>query len=204
MSLPIGTSLGSPPNRSDTPRHVPAIRARGGLTSKSWSPHAALTVADWVRLGQRLGALGRASGWWIGDWLRYGNARYGERYRAAARITGYDVQSLMNMAYVAGRFGVARRRENLSFSHHAEVASLPVEDQERWLDRASAAALSVRGLRSEVRQSRERSEAKVTSERLVRKRDDLLCPECGHRFSVTQASDLGAAGGPMPVGRSES
>src|SRR5687768_3997103 len=117
---PIASSLGSPQNRADTGRRVPAMRPRVGLTSKSWSPRGAPTVADWVRLGRGLGALGRASGWWIGDWLRYGNARYGERYGAAARITGYDVQSLMNMAYVAGRFEVSRRRESLSFSHHAE------------------------------------------------------------------------------------
>jgi hypothetical protein len=160
------------------------MRPQVGLTSKSWSPRVVLTVADWVRLGRGLGALGRASGWWIGDWLRYGNARYGERYGAAARITGYDVQSLMNMAYVAGRFEVSRRRESLSFSHHAEVASLPAEEQDRWLDRASSASLSVRSLRSELRRSREGGADKPVLERVPRRRADLVCPECGHRFST--------------------
>ena len=99
-----------------------------------------LTVGAWVSQGRWLGALGRASGWWIGDWIRYGNARYGDRYVDAARVTGYDVQSLRNMAYVAGRFDVSRRREALSLSHHAELAGLPVDDQELWLDRAEASS----------------------------------------------------------------
>jgi hypothetical protein len=127
------------------------------LTTTAWSPQEDLSVTDWVRQGRWLGAIGRGSGWWIGDWIRYGNARYGERYVPAARVTGYDLQSLRNMAYVAGRFEVPRRREALSFSHHAELAGLPADDQELWLDRAEASALSLRSLRSELRQARRRA-----------------------------------------------
>ncbi len=140
-----------------------------------------------MRQGRWLGALGRASSWWIGDWLRYGNARYGERYGAAARVTGYDVQSLMNMAYVAGRFDVSRRHEHLSFSHHAEVASLPAEEQDRWLDRAAAESLSVRSLRSELRKTRERPEPESAPAPPPRDRHELVCPECGHQFSARGA-----------------
>ena len=180
---PIAPSLGPRPDRGGAPPTIPATRAQVGLTSKSWSPRAALTVADWVRLGRGLGALSRASGWWLGDWLRYGNARYGERYGAAARITGYDVQSLMNMAYVAGRFDVSRRREDLSFSHHAEVASLPAEEQDRWLDRASIESLSVRSLRSKLRRAREAAHPQLESPARSRRPDELVCPECGHRLA---------------------
>ena len=179
------SSLDSRAYRSDTPRPVPAVRSPAGLTTKSWAPRGTLTVADWVRQGRWLGALGRASGWWLGDWLRYGNARYGERYRAAARVTGYDVQSLMNMAYVAGRFDVTRRREDLSFSHHAEVASLPAEEQDRWLERAATGSLSVRGLRSELRKARDRSEPEEPAPaRPPRDPQELVCPECGHHFAT--------------------
>jgi hypothetical protein len=127
------------------------------LTTTFWRPRLELSVGDWARQGRWLGALGRGSGWWIGDWVRYGNARYGDRYGRAARLTGYDVQSLMNMAFVAGRFEVSRRRDGLSFSHHAEVAGLPAEEQELWLDRAEVARLSVRSLRSELRRARHRA-----------------------------------------------
>jgi hypothetical protein len=133
-----------------------------------------LTVVEWVRHGRWLGAIGRASGWWIGDWLRYGNARYGDRYGPAARVTGYDLQSLRNMAYVAGRFNPRRRRDRLSFSHHAELASLPTPEQDVWLDRAEASRLSVHGLRSELRRTRRRAASRATLAEARRKRIEAL------------------------------
>jgi hypothetical protein len=65
-------------------------------------------------------------------------------------VTGYDRQTLMNMVYVATRFETSRRRENLSWSHHAEVAGLDAAEQERWLERAGADRLTVRELRLEL------------------------------------------------------
>jgi hypothetical protein len=43
----------------------------------------------------------RGSRWWIGDWLLYGSARWGERYVEASRVTGYEPKSLRNMRYVS-------------------------------------------------------------------------------------------------------
>ena len=117
--------------------------ARDKLTPTSWSPHATMSFADWVEQGRRLGEVGRGAGWWIGDWLHYGNAAYGERYARAARVTGYDIQTLMNMVYVASHFDPPRRRQSLSWSHHAEVVALAPAEQDRWLDRAEAERLSI-------------------------------------------------------------
>jgi hypothetical protein len=155
------TSSDSRPNRQETPAPSSSARSPAAVTATAWSPRVELTVADWVCQGRWLGALGRGSGWWIGDWVRYGNARYGDRYAPAARVTGYDVQSLRNMAYVAGRFDVQRRRGGLSFSHHAELAGLPAEEQDIWLDRAEVGALSVGSLRSELRHARHRVASRV-------------------------------------------
>jgi hypothetical protein len=108
-------------------------------------------------------------------------------------VTGYDVQSLMNMSYVASRFEPSRRRPGLSFSHHAELAGLAPEDQELWLDRAEAGGLSVRALRIELRKARERSAArlalaearlKAPPEPAAAEAEDVLeCPHCGHHFA---------------------
>ncbi|HZN89127.1 MAG TPA: LmbU family transcriptional regulator [Thermoleophilaceae bacterium] len=180
----------------------PARRTPAALSSTSWSPRQELSVADWVEQGRWLGALGRGSGWWLGDWLRYGTARYGDKYRPAAAVTGYDVQSLMNMAWVAGRFELSRRRENLSFSHHAELAGLPPADQELWLDRAAAGGLSVRALRLELREARRRVADRETLREARRGRTPLarsnsspprrpqpkpVCPHCGHPLSQAGA-----------------
>src|ERR1700761_5415884 len=101
------------------PRVARANQGRVEMTATSWSPVIDLELPVWAEAGRRLGSIGRGVGWWIGDWLYYGNRRFGERYARAKQITGYDVQTLMNMTYVASRFDASRRRESLSFSHHA-------------------------------------------------------------------------------------
>lgn len=150
----------------------------------SWTAGAELPYENWLRLGSRLGVAGRNSAWWIGDWVRYGTTRYGTKYAAATRVTGYDRQTLMNMVSVATRFETSRRRENLSWSHHAELAALDAREQERWLDRATADRLSVRDLRDELAavrppaaRLREQASAETATEL------GALCPHCGHRFS---------------------
>lgn len=172
---------------------APAARRLTALTPTSWEAGGELAVAEWVEQGRYLGAIGRGSGWWIGDWIRYGSVRYGDKYSAASQVTGYDVQSLMNMAYVAGRFDVSRRRDGLSFSHHAALAGLPTDEQELWLDRAEAGALSVRALRAELRQARHRAATRAALAEARRQRETvhpagpdpgLVCPECGHRFAA--------------------
>jgi hypothetical protein len=159
-----------------------ALAGRSGHLSKvSWSPPSNLSFEQWVLNGRRFGAIGRAVGWWIGDWLRFGNARYGEKYVQASKITGYDVQTLMNMVYVASSVDVCRRREHLSWSHHAEVAALAPEEQERWLDRVEEGRFSVHDLRALVREARRGNapEEIATPEAVD---DATVCPECGHAF----------------------
>src|SRR2546429_4416754 len=109
-------------------------RVRLSVSAGAWAPDGELPFADWLEQGRRLGVAGRGAGWWIGDWVRYGAARYGGRYARAGRVTGYDHKTLANMVYVASRFETSRRREDLSWSHHAELAALDVDEQERWLD----------------------------------------------------------------------
>ena len=176
-----------------TPGPPPTARPLTALTPTSWAAGCELAVSEWVEQGRCLGAIGRGSAWWIGDWVRYGSVRYGDRYSAASQVTGYDVHSLMNMAYVASRFDASRRRRGLSFSHHAELAGLPPEDQELWLDRVEAGGLSVRALRAELRKARQRSAARADLARTRLKaapdpppaeEDDVVeCPHCGHHFA---------------------
>ncbi|MGH2741086.1 MAG: LmbU family transcriptional regulator [Thermoleophilaceae bacterium] len=194
MSSPASTdSL-----EQDAAPPAPAERPLSALTPTSWAAGRELAVAEWVEQGRCLGAIGRASAWWIGDWIRYGSSRYGDRYAAASQVTGYDAQSLMNMSYVASRFAPSRRRPGLSFSHHAELAGLAPEDQELWLDRAEAGALSVRALRAELRKARGRASARLALARArldehgedaavrlapPRAGDVVVCPHCGHSFA---------------------
>jgi hypothetical protein len=171
-------ALTEQPDRSTLPRARPAMSA---LTATAWEPQTELELRDWLEHGRRFGALGRGVAWWIGDWLVYGNARYGERYARAARATGYEPQSLMNMVYVASRFPPARRRAALSWSHHAEVAALRPEDQDRWLDLAEQERISVRSLRGELRAVRRAATRRLSEGGAAPQRSApavAICPRC--------------------------
>ena len=85
-----------------------------------------LTYSEWEEIGLSLQMMGKAIQWWIGDWINFGERRYGESYAQAIEVTGYAYGSLRNAAWVASEIELSRRRDNLSWSHHNEVASLPV------------------------------------------------------------------------------
>jgi hypothetical protein len=138
--------------------------------------------------------MSRVSNWWVGDWLQYGSARWGEKYVEAARITGYDVKTLRNIAYVARHFDLSRRRDTLTWSHHAEVAMLDPNEQDKWLDRAVADRLAVADLRIELRRTQRGDKAVTCDEKGERHRADepsssLVCPNCGEVVAL----DVGAA-----------
>lgn len=175
--------------RGDAGQHLavvapaPPAAQRVRMTRVSWSALGDLEITEWIHQGRRMSMIGRSAGWWIGDWLRFGNARYGEKYARAIRITGYDAQTLMNMVWVASRVEISRRRESLSWSHHAEVASLDLLPQERLLNHADAERLSVRDVRELVRGER-RAKAAAESAPEPSGGSAVVCPECGHSFDA--------------------
>jgi hypothetical protein len=72
----------------------------------------------------------------VGDWLNTGELRWKDTYEEAAQATGLAHQTLMNAKMVSKAFKVSRRREKLTWSHHADVASLHESEQDEWLDKA--------------------------------------------------------------------
>ena len=172
--------------------HVrPARTSTTELTQVGWVPAGEVGLAEWSALGRRFGEIGRCSQWWLGDWINYGNARFGERYTRAVKLTGYDVQSLMNMVYVASRFDISRRRENLSWSHHATVASLEVASQDYWLARAGTDKMSVADLRAELRGRRRAlkpADGNDDGNPRVTHTDAsaVVCPTCGGTVPVSR------------------
>src|SRR5580704_11633571 len=169
--------------------------ANAGMMPVGWVPPSdPLDHPRWVALGRRLGGISRTNQWWLGDWLLYGNAKWGERYVEAAKITGYDVRSLANMASLAGCFEMSRRRDNLTWSHHAVVAALDSDEQNRWLDLAAAERLSVADLRIELRSAerqrgeQERAHSEPTEEDVT----CFICPRCGYRASLGRTGAVSA------------
>lgn len=160
-------------------------RPVSGISKVAWVPAADLGQAEWLSTGRRLGAIGRCSQWWIGDWIRFGTARWGEKYTEAARVTGYDVASLRNMAWVAAQFDPSLRSDKLSWSHHVLLAPLPEDQQSRWIAQAVEQRLSVADLRLELRARRhgDREEEQGSADVGLLGEGVGVCPHCGHALS---------------------
>lgn len=113
--------------------------------------HGAPTIDEWLAFGEHLHVLDQGLQFAIGDYLNYGERSYGEKYSQTALMTGYSAKTLTNFAYVANAVEPSRRRENVPFSHHAEVAPLNPEAQEKWLEQAAEADLTRDQLRAAVK-----------------------------------------------------
>jgi hypothetical protein len=110
-----------------------------------------MRVEAWTALGVKIARYSDASSWWLGDWLAFGQIKYGRRYKEGIAATGLDYQTLRNYAVVARRFGLSRRRDNLSFQHHSELCALGDDDQDLWLDLAAENGWSKSELRRRLR-----------------------------------------------------
>lgn len=96
-----------------------------------------LSLEEWCAVGDTVRGVDRATNWWIGDWLRYGEGRYGAYSQYSVEI-GRDPGTLSNLAAIASRFPIGQRRASLSWSCHRAVAYLPDDVRERLLDEAEA------------------------------------------------------------------
>jgi hypothetical protein len=162
-----------------------------------------LTFDAWAGMGRKLAGLSNAVAWCLGDWLNYGEQAYGDRYKAAIATTSLEYQTLRNYAWVARRFAVSRRRDAISFQHHAEVASMPEPDQDLWLSRAERSRWSRNELRRRVHGERRRTreiaaegpvrlEVEVTRDREQRWRDAATVAEQALPDWMASAADAAA------------
>ncbi|MGW7824498.1 LmbU family transcriptional regulator [Streptomyces puniciscabiei] len=112
-----------------------------------------LPFEKWMNIGYQLSTIHTSSAWCLGDWLVYGEGAFEGRYRKAVERCSLHYQTLRNYAWVARRFPLSRRRDTLSFGHHAEVARLSDAEQDYWLSKAESLSWSRNRLRREVRAS---------------------------------------------------
>jgi hypothetical protein len=138
----------------------------GTMTETSLVLPSGMDLNDWVRVGETLKRMSKSIQWWAGDWLAYGEDHYGERaFQALERAD----QTLANWAWVCRKVEPSRRREDVSFSVHAELAPLPPDEQEQALERADAEGWTVKRAREEAR-------GKTKNAQLI---THIVCPECG-------------------------
>lgn len=157
----------------DVDRHLTTVQPDGSIQFGSFimkreglQLDGDISRDEWLEFGQRLNQLKDSIQWILGDWANLGldhaadwvedsdtedNSPTG-KYERLVQQTDYSYKSLSNFAAVSRRIPFPRRRGNLSYSHHAEVAYLDSEEkQDYYLDVAEqgdeSGRLSVRKLR---------------------------------------------------------
>jgi hypothetical protein len=173
-----GMGLARQAHRDGTSRRNPQILTTPvGLVLPT-----ALSYEAWRDAGPKLFHIANSSAWCLGDWLVHGQDCFRDRYKRATEEVGLDYQTLRNYAWIARKFDHQRRRCTLSMQHHAEVASLPEHEQDRWLDLAEAGNWSRNELRRHIRDA---------SQKECRTRSLTYLPRC--RVSERELSGWQAA-----------
>ena len=138
----------------------PNLLDGGQLTQVSLELPQSTTEKQWQKIGLELGKLESSTMWWIGDWWAFEKHGWGDRKALVESEDwiGPAFQTCVNASNVCRTFKSNRRRLLLPFSHHAEVASLPIDESDRLLDWCeetikgkSKKPRSIRELRDEVK-----------------------------------------------------
>lgn len=109
-----------------------------------------LKLEEWMELGNQLVSIEKGRMFWIGDWVNYGEGKYGERYSQALSHTDYSYSTLRKAAYVCRKVPIAARRPNLTFEQHALVAALDAKSMKTVLDRAEKNGHGIKETREQV------------------------------------------------------
>ena len=128
----------------------PIQKCRVTRTSLEIPPNT--TFEEWTKIGTVLKTFYRSNKWWIGDWITFGEKKYGEMYAQAMEETDYEYNTLANYKWVASRVESSRRRELLSFTHHYEVAKFEPKEQEKWLVRAEKEGWNRAEMRMQIKE----------------------------------------------------
>lgn len=110
----------------------------------------AIPLEKWNAVGDLLCQANNSVGFWVGDWLNYGERTWGEKYRDAMDLTGFEYQTLRDYAYVADKVHLSLRNDNLTFEHHKKVAPLEPDEQRKWLKLAEQRGMSTRLLSASI------------------------------------------------------
>jgi hypothetical protein len=119
-----------------------------------------LTVEAWAELGTQLRTAHNSTAWWLGDWLVYAGTKYQDDPEQRASVNrhlaelGFEHETIDRYRRVCALFPPTLRHEALSWSHHAEVASLDLEEACDLLIAAKEDGWSCRRLREKVRATR--------------------------------------------------
>lgn len=146
--------------------HKKGIEAVGEPSFKQWEK-----VGEFIRRSEE------SVHFWIGDWLLFGEKKYGETFSQAMDATKYNYQTLATDKWVSSRVPLSCRHENLSWDHHRAVAALEPEVQKEFLDQAEEKEMGREQLRQAVRQYNLKEDLPELSEEQRQRTDETVFQE---------------------------
>lgn len=173
----VGLEGSNPADRSGAGRESPSLLTPSGLAPLPDS----LPYDEWYEIGRTLAGIRQAVQWAIGDWIRFGEAHYGEKYSQGIDLFDLSYERLRNITGTVDAFDNVPRavhlRERVPFAVFEELAPIArsaPEEAEKWLLRAEAESLT----RDDIRAALRPSETVKKLERMVQ------CPHCGGEFAL--------------------
>lgn len=117
----------------------------------SWTPSPDMSFDQYQRIGRTFQQIKSSLAWWVGDWLNFGDQKFGEAAMQAVDATDKSVETLLKYKAVAARVPKEIRRSDLSWVHHFGVCYIPVEQRGPLLEIAANIGLSSRELKDVVK-----------------------------------------------------
>ncbi len=111
------------------------------------------TIEEWDKIGGALKRFHKANKWWIGDWLNFGERKYGEMFSQVMDDTELEYHTLQKYKWVASMIKMSLRRNNLSFTHHELTAGMKPKEQERWLSEAEEEKWDTREMAKQIKEA---------------------------------------------------
>jgi hypothetical protein len=155
-------------------RDLAQLAFPGSLSRTGMELRPGLSKTEWLEAGRLSALVERANRWWIGDLLNYGEHAYGDTYTEAHALFELEYSVLANLKWVASAFEFSTRVENLSWTHHREVAALEPAVRSYWLEQADQRGWSVREMKARIKA--EKPKPLPTHKPLLRFCQDLPTP----------------------------
>lgn len=149
----------------------------GRLRENGYDLPSSLTFERWQEVGRTLQQMQRSVNWWAGDWLRFGEDRWGEAaYQAVQEITGNGDEALKQAVWVASKYPPSTRVPELSWSHHRAAAELEPDERQGLLEYAAREHLTTRDLIALVKERQQAIKGVVVAAETTCAADQVWSP----------------------------
>lgn len=128
----------------------------GGLEVEGVPP-----IEEWEELLATLIWFSRNHPWWIGDLVRFGEARFGQNFYNALVGDATVVDMISRHAGVAKQIPPSQRDRELSWTHHREVVKLNPKERQLVFEYAKRNGIASGKMRKAVEAVRARRSASM-------------------------------------------